>query len=173
MNPNNPMYTSTPYARGTLGFSNNPMNPAQFATAGNQQRLGPYFNFSLPEPTGVVAVIAPQASSLLGFVSVDDRPSILTPLHACYAIESQINSTSRQGQIWTPIGGSMLRAAGHMSRSCRLTGSLFQARQQRSDLSVEAVALIGQRYRARRPIEQAHADTCLQSSYSAAYAGWR
>jgi acyl-CoA reductase-like NAD-dependent aldehyde dehydrogenase len=31
---------------------------------------GPYVNFSLPEPTGVVAVIAPQASSLLGFVSV-------------------------------------------------------------------------------------------------------
>ncbi len=31
---------------------------------------GPYFNFSLPEPTGVVAVIAPQTSSLLGFVSV-------------------------------------------------------------------------------------------------------
>jgi acyl-CoA reductase-like NAD-dependent aldehyde dehydrogenase len=31
---------------------------------------GPYFNFSLPEPTGVVAVIAPEASSLLGFVSV-------------------------------------------------------------------------------------------------------
>ena len=31
---------------------------------------GPYFNFSLPEPAGVVAVIAPQSSSLLGFVSV-------------------------------------------------------------------------------------------------------
>jgi acyl-CoA reductase-like NAD-dependent aldehyde dehydrogenase len=31
---------------------------------------GPYFNFSLPEPTGVVAVIAPQESSLLGLVSV-------------------------------------------------------------------------------------------------------
>ena len=31
---------------------------------------GPYFSFSLPEPTGVVAVVAPQASSLLGFVSV-------------------------------------------------------------------------------------------------------
>jgi acyl-CoA reductase-like NAD-dependent aldehyde dehydrogenase len=31
---------------------------------------GPYFNFSLPEPTGVVAVLAPQTSSLLGFVSV-------------------------------------------------------------------------------------------------------
>jgi acyl-CoA reductase-like NAD-dependent aldehyde dehydrogenase len=31
---------------------------------------GPYFNFSLPEPTGVVAVLAPQDSSFLGLVSV-------------------------------------------------------------------------------------------------------
>ena len=31
---------------------------------------GPYFNFSLPEPTGVVGVLAPQACSLLGLVSV-------------------------------------------------------------------------------------------------------
>ena len=31
---------------------------------------GPYFNLSVPEPTGVVAVVAPQASSLLGLVSV-------------------------------------------------------------------------------------------------------
>jgi acyl-CoA reductase-like NAD-dependent aldehyde dehydrogenase len=31
---------------------------------------GPYFNFSLPEPTGVVGVLAPQESSLLGLVSV-------------------------------------------------------------------------------------------------------
>ena len=31
---------------------------------------GPYFNFSVPEPTGVVAVLAPQSSSLLGLVSV-------------------------------------------------------------------------------------------------------
>lgn len=31
---------------------------------------GPYFNFSIPEPTGVVAVVAPQDSSFLGLVSV-------------------------------------------------------------------------------------------------------
>ena len=31
---------------------------------------GPYFDFSIPEPTGVVAAVAPQASSLLGLVSV-------------------------------------------------------------------------------------------------------
>nr|WP_246061559.1 aldehyde dehydrogenase family protein [Lapillicoccus jejuensis] len=31
---------------------------------------GPYFDISAPEPTGVVGVLAPQASSLLGLVSV-------------------------------------------------------------------------------------------------------
>src|SRR5680860_437341 len=30
---------------------------------------GPYFNFSVPEPTGVVGIIAPEESSLLGLVS--------------------------------------------------------------------------------------------------------
>ncbi|MDQ2837132.1 MAG: aldehyde dehydrogenase family protein [Actinomycetota bacterium] len=38
---------------------------------------GPYFNFSLPEPSGVVGLIAPQQSSLLGFVSVV-APAIAT-----------------------------------------------------------------------------------------------
>lgn len=31
---------------------------------------GPYHNYSAPEPTGVVAIVAPQRSSLLGLVSV-------------------------------------------------------------------------------------------------------
>ncbi|HZC25745.1 MAG TPA: aldehyde dehydrogenase family protein, partial [Actinopolymorphaceae bacterium] len=31
---------------------------------------GPYFDFSVPEPTGVVAVVAPQDASLLGLISV-------------------------------------------------------------------------------------------------------
>jgi acyl-CoA reductase-like NAD-dependent aldehyde dehydrogenase len=31
---------------------------------------GPFFNISTPEPTGVVAVVAPQQSSLLGLISV-------------------------------------------------------------------------------------------------------
>jgi acyl-CoA reductase-like NAD-dependent aldehyde dehydrogenase len=41
---------------------------AQIAGSANPI-AGPYFNFSLPEPTGVVAILAPQDSSLLGFVS--------------------------------------------------------------------------------------------------------
>ncbi len=42
---------------------------AQVAGAANPV-AGPYFNFSVPEPTGVVAIVAPADSSLLGLVSV-------------------------------------------------------------------------------------------------------
>jgi hypothetical protein len=46
-----------------------PDKVAQVAGAANPV-AGPYFNFSVPEPTGVVAVIAPAAPSLLGLASV-------------------------------------------------------------------------------------------------------
>ncbi len=36
----------------------------------SNQVSGPYFNFSVPTPTGVVAAVAPARSSLLGLVSV-------------------------------------------------------------------------------------------------------
>ncbi|WP_069171018.1 aldehyde dehydrogenase family protein [Streptomyces griseus] len=42
---------------------------AQIAGGANPV-AGPYFNLSTPEPTGVVAVLAPQESSFLGLVSV-------------------------------------------------------------------------------------------------------
>jgi acyl-CoA reductase-like NAD-dependent aldehyde dehydrogenase len=44
---------------------------------GSNPVAGPYFNLSLPEPSGVVGIIAPQDSSLLGFVSVV-APAIAT-----------------------------------------------------------------------------------------------
>jgi acyl-CoA reductase-like NAD-dependent aldehyde dehydrogenase len=49
---------------------------AQVAGAANPV-AGPYFNFSVPEPTGVVAIVAPGESSLLGLVSVI-APAIVT-----------------------------------------------------------------------------------------------
>ena len=48
---------------------------------------GPYFSFSVPEPTGVVAVLAPQSSSLLGLVSVV-APVIATG-STCVVVASQ------------------------------------------------------------------------------------
>lgn len=48
---------------------------------------GPYFNISAPEPTGVVAVVAPQGDSLLGLVSVV-APVIATG-NTCVVIASE------------------------------------------------------------------------------------
>lgn len=37
---------------------------------GNNPVAGPFFNFTVPEPTGVIAVMAPQDDSLVGLLSV-------------------------------------------------------------------------------------------------------
>ncbi len=56
---------------------------------GTNPVAGPYFDFSLPEPTGVVAVLAPQRSSLLGLVSV------LAPVLATGCTAVVVSSTER------------------------------------------------------------------------------
>jgi acyl-CoA reductase-like NAD-dependent aldehyde dehydrogenase len=48
---------------------------------------GPYFSFTTPEPTGVVAVLAPQSSSLLGLVSV--VAPVLAGGNTCVVVASQ------------------------------------------------------------------------------------
>jgi acyl-CoA reductase-like NAD-dependent aldehyde dehydrogenase len=47
---------------------------------------GPYFDFSVPEPTGVVAVLAPQRSALLGLVSV--LAPVIATGNACVVVAS-------------------------------------------------------------------------------------
>lgn len=59
---------------------------AQVAGAANPVS-GPYFNLSVPEPTGVVAVLAPAASSLLGLVSV--VAPVLAGGNTCVVLASQ------------------------------------------------------------------------------------
>lgn len=56
--------------------------------AGNANPVaGPYFNLSVPEPTGVVAVLAPQRSSLLGLISV--LAPVLAGGSTCVLVTSQ------------------------------------------------------------------------------------
>jgi acyl-CoA reductase-like NAD-dependent aldehyde dehydrogenase len=54
---------------------------------GTNPVAGPYFTFSLPEPTGVVGVLAPQNSSLLGLVSV--LAPVLTTGNTAVVVASQ------------------------------------------------------------------------------------
>lgn len=48
---------------------------------------GPYFDFSVPEPTGVVGVVAPQDSALLGLVSV--VASVVATGNTCVVVASE------------------------------------------------------------------------------------
>lgn len=59
---------------------------AQVAGAANPV-AGPYFNISVPEPTGVVTVLAPQDSSLLGLVSV--VAPVVVSGNACVVLAAQ------------------------------------------------------------------------------------
>jgi acyl-CoA reductase-like NAD-dependent aldehyde dehydrogenase len=59
---------------------------AQVAGSANPV-AGPYFNLSSPEPTGVVAVLAPQESSLLGLVSV--VAPVLVSGNTCVVLTSE------------------------------------------------------------------------------------
>lgn len=51
---------------------------------------GPYFSYSAPEPTGVVAVIAPDGAPLLGLVSV--VAPVITSGNACVVVVAQADA---------------------------------------------------------------------------------
>lgn len=86
---------------------------------------GPYFNISTPEPTGVVAVIAPQDSALLGMVSalapalVPGNTVVLvaaerTPL--CAISLAEVLATSDvPGGVVNLLTGSPAELAGHLA----------------------------------------------------------
>ena len=109
---------------------------AQVAGAANPV-AGPYFNFSVPEPTGVVAILAPAQSSLLGLVSVL-APVIVTgntavlvasedrPLPAV-ALTEVLATSDVPGGVVNVLTGSQAElapvAAGHMDvNAIDLTG---------------------------------------------------
>ncbi len=93
---------------------------------------GPYFNLSVPEPTGVVAVLAPQESSLLGLVSVlapiivtgntvvlissQDRPLPAVTLAECLA------TSDVPGGVVNVITGRTAEIAEHLAALADVNG---------------------------------------------------
>ncbi len=80
---------------------------------------GPYFNFSLPEPTGVVAVIAPQASSLLGFVSVV-APAVVSgnTVVALASLQRRLGLLGAEGRPGHGSRHSYLNPRHRLRRAC-------------------------------------------------------
>ncbi len=130
-----------------------PDKVAQVAGAANPV-AGPYFNFSVPEPTGVVAVLAPAESSLLGLVSVL-APVIATgntavvvaserrPLPAVTLTEVLATSDVPGGVVNVLTGRTAELApvlAGHMDvNAIDLTGAEPAARAELERLAAENV----------------------------------
>jgi acyl-CoA reductase-like NAD-dependent aldehyde dehydrogenase len=130
-----------------------PDKVAQVAGAANPV-AGPYFNFSVPEPTGVVAVVAPAESGLLGLVSVV-APVIATgntavviaseqrPLAAITLAEVLATSDVPAGVVNLLTGRTAELApvlAGHMDvNAIDLTGVAPAARADLERLAAENV----------------------------------
>jgi len=120
---------------------------------GSNPVAGPYFNFSLPEPSGVIGVIAPQQSSLLGFVSV--VAPALTTGNTVVVIASQdrpLPAVSLSEALATSdLPGGVLNL---------LTGSVAElAPWLASHRDVNAIDLTGVEPAARIALAQSAADT--------------
>ena len=119
---------------------------------GTNPVAAPYFNFSVPDPTGVVGVLAPQDSSLLGLVSVV-APVVVTgntcvvassaamPLPAITFSEVLATSDVPGGVVNVltgPLGDTAPTLASHMDvNAIDLTGAAGGP----SDSGVDAVEL--------------------------------
>jgi acyl-CoA reductase-like NAD-dependent aldehyde dehydrogenase len=120
---------------------------------GGNPVAGPYFNLSVPEPTGVVAVLAPQKSSLLGLVSV------LAPVLAtgCTAVVV----TSRDRPLPAVTLGEVLATsdvpAGVVNLLTGDAGELGPWLAAHAD--VDAVDLTGSPARRAAELERSAADT--------------
>lgn len=124
---------------------------SQIAGSTNQV-AGPYFNFSVPEPTGVVAVIAPQTSSLLGLVSV------LAPVVVSGNTAVIVASTQRPLPAITlsEVLATADLPGGVVNLLTGATGELGPVLAGHRD--VNAIDLTGVALDDRTPLEQAAAD---------------
>ena len=126
---------------------------------------GPYFNFSLPEPTGVVGVLAPQDSSLLGLVSVV-APVIATGNTAVVVAsdERPLPAISLAEVLATSdLPGGVVNL---------LTGRVGElAPWLASHRDVNAIDLTGVAAEARPPLQQAAADN-VKRVYLPGHTDW-
>lgn len=125
---------------------------AQIAGGANPV-AGPYFNFSMPEPSGVVGMVAPQESSLLGFVSVV-APAI--------ALGNTVVVIASQNRPLPAVSLSEALATSDLPGGVLnlLTGSVPElAPWLASHRDVNCLDLTGVEPAARVPLAQAAADT--------------
>jgi acyl-CoA reductase-like NAD-dependent aldehyde dehydrogenase len=128
---------------------------------------GAYFNFSVPEPTGVVGICAPQDSSLLGLVSV------LAPVIATG--NTAVVLTSQDRPLPAVSLGEVLATSDLPGGVINLlTGSTSElAPWLASHRDVNALDLTGVDPDAQVPLQQAAAETIKRVYTPAPATDWR
>src|ERR687893_2997924 len=114
---------------------------------------GPYFSYSAPEPTGVVAILAPTGSPLLGLVSV--IAPVITSGNACVVVSAEpdpcvaiafaevLATSDVPGGVVNILTGSTAELAPHLA----------------AHADVNALDLTGAEPELRTSLEQAAAET--------------
>lgn len=99
-----------------------------------------HFNFSVPEPTGVVAVIAPQESSLLGLVSV--VAPLIAGGNTCIVLASEqlplcavtlgevLATSDLPGGVVNILTGKISELVSHMASHMDVNALVYAAKDQ-------------------------------------------
>ncbi len=99
-----------------------------------------HFNFSVPEPTGVVAIVAPQDSSLIGLVSV--IAPVIAGGNVCIALASEklplcsitfaevLATSDLPGGVVNILTGKTSELISHMSSHMDVNAVVYAAKNQ-------------------------------------------
>lgn len=133
---------------------------------GSNPVAGPYFTFTVPEPTGVIGVLAPQDSSLLGLVSV------VAPILA--AGNAVVVATSEQRPIPAMEFAEVLATSDLPGGVCNLlTGKLTElAPTLASHHDVDGLDLAGAPPEMVAPLIEAAATTITRVQRPALVTAW-
>jgi len=114
----------------------------------------PYFSYSVPEPTGVVGILAPSGSPLLGLISV--IAPVITGGNACLAIAAEedpciaitfaevVATSDMPAGVINILTGKMSELAPHLAghadvNALDLTGAAAELRRSLEEAAAETV----------------------------------
>ena len=111
-----------------------------------------HFNFSVPEPTGVVAVVAPQDSSLIGLVSI--IAPIIAGGNVCIALASEkmplcsitfaevLATSDLAGGVVNILTGKTSELISHMSSHMDVNAVVYAGKDQKEILLIKENATL-------------------------------
>ncbi|OFY70733.1 MAG: aldehyde dehydrogenase [Bacteroidetes bacterium RIFCSPLOWO2_12_FULL_37_12] len=131
-----------------------------------------HFNFSVPEPTGVVSVIAPEEYGLLGLIST--MAPVISGANCCVTLASQskplpaitlaevLNDSDLPGGVINILTGFRSELLEHFSTHMDVNGILYCGNDEQEKLSVQKNATLN----VKRVVLSSHDDWFAEAAQS-------